>query len=188
MSIKTGNHLAGTGFNTLLLWDDINFNGLSLAVGNSAPDLITLYGSNILGRAFDGNLTMEQLFSSEEVLHGYKEGTGINFHIHWRPTTANTGDVKWNIEFVWQNVETEFNPSMIQNISVISAASGSAWTSIVTGFDIVSGEGMEVGSQIEIRVYRDPSDIEDTYPDDAVLTSVGIHYQIHSDGTRSFHG
>ncbi len=34
------------------------------------------------------------------------------------------------------------------------------------------------------RFFRDPTDGDDTYPDDAVVLSVGVHYEINTVGSR----
>ena len=40
------------------------------------------------------------------------------------------------------------------------------------------------GENISIRKVRDPTDPEDTYSGDALLSSIGVHYQIDGDGSR----
>jgi hypothetical protein len=91
---------AGDFHNQFLLsettrWVDFNVGAVSLGTGASAPGLIQLNGSNIYVLGFDGNVTSEQVFGSIEIDHMYKEGTDILFHVHWMPTTATAGNVKW---------------------------------------------------------------------------------------------
>jgi hypothetical protein len=168
-----------------IAWNDINFEGISLGAAASAPDLVNILGSGIMARGFDGNVTLEQLYSGGEMLHDYKEGTDILLHVHWMPTTTESGDVEWNIEYSWQNMEDSDNlvpaPS---TISAIQATTGVAWFSHVKGFDAIDGTGKRIGSHVMLRLYRNPASTNDTYPDDAVLMSVGIHYQVDTLGSR----
>jgi hypothetical protein len=151
-----------------VLWNDINHPASALTLGAAAPDSISILGAGgIKGLGFDGNATEETVHGSAEILHGYLEGSDIYFHVHWMPTTANAGNVKWQLEYSWQNVDGTFaNPTIID---VIDAASGTAWSHQLAAF----------------AVFRDPGDAADTYGDDAALIQVGIHYQIDVYGSRS---
>lgn len=167
----------------LTRWNDINFPGANLGAGASAPDLVTLFGAgNVLGRAFDGNATTEQLYSSDELLHGYVEGSNIYFHIHWMPTTAEAGNVKWQLEYSWVNAGAV--AAAPTTISATVAAAGAAWTHQMTTFTAINGEGKKIGSQFAFRLFRNPSDAADTYEADAALLSCGIHYQVDATGSR----
>jgi hypothetical protein len=165
-------------------WNDINFPGASLGAGASAPDLEIAFGAgNVLLRTFDGNVTTEQLYAADEMLHGYVEGTDIHFHIHWMPTTAAAGNVKWQLQYSWGNVGAVMPAPT--TITVTDAAAGVAWTHQLSSFPVISGTGKEIGSQFAFRFFRVPNDAADTYGADAALLSIGIHYQIDSFGSTS---
>jgi len=167
-------------------WNDLNFEGTALSTGNSAPDLISLFGSGgIIGRGFDGGNTTEQLFGGSEILHDYKEGTDIHFHLHWMPTTTGLGNVKWQLEYTWQNIDGTF--STPETLELISAAGGTAWKHNKGEFEPINGTGMKIGSHILFRIFRIPTDEQDTYSADAALLSVGIHYQINSTGSSEIY-
>lgn len=175
----------GSGFNTRTLYDDINFEGIGLATGNSAPDLITLYGQgNIVGRSFDGVNTLEQLYGGDEIRHTYAEGEDIYPHIHWMPTTNDAGNVKWILEYAWYNTESMQVQPIVRTISIVDSTGGVAWFPHVIHFPTISGVNMKIGSHFRFRLYRDPSDAQDTYEHDVVLDSFGLHIPINSDGSR----
>jgi len=68
---------------------------------------------------------------------------------------------------------------------ITAAATGVAWTAQKAIFPAISGAGVEIGSQIAFRFFRDPTDIADTYPDDAAITmTLGFHYEIDTPGSR----
>jgi len=164
--------------------EDVNFEAILLARAAAAPDQISIFGSgNIQGLAFDGNNRVEALFGGGEIPHAYKEGSNLAPHIHWMPTTANAGNVKWFLEYNWQlNANTFGAPT---TVSIVDAATGTAWDNIQTDIASISGTGMLFNSHFVFRLYRDPNDAEDTYPDDAVLLSIGLHYEIDTVGSRT---
>ena len=166
-----------------VLWNDINIQSASFALGAVAPDTINFFGAGgIRGLGFDGNATTERIHSSGEILHGYLEGSDIEFHVHWMPTTANAGNVKWQIEYTWINVDGTFsNPT---TLTTIEAAGGTEWHHHYTDFVAIDGTGREIGSAIVFSLFRDPTDGEDTYSDDAAFIQLGIHYQVDVYGSR----
>lgn len=163
-------------------WVDYNVGAASLGTAASAPDLIQLNGSNIYLPAFDGTATSEQLFGSIEINHDYKEGTDLLFHVHWLPTTSSAGNVKWNLDYVIQNLNTPI--SAATTVSVTTAASGTAWRSASSEFPAIFGKDIKVGAQFIFRLYRTPADVADTYADDVAAATVGLHVQVDSLGSR----
>jgi len=173
------------GFHAETLYDDIDFEGITLATGNSAPDLINFYGQgNIIGRSFDGGSTLEQLYGGGELLHFYKENGDVSFHVHWMPSTATAGTVKWFLEYTWYNMESLPQQPIVNTISVLDQAGGVAWFPRVVAFPDISGQGKKTGSHFRFRIYRNPSDVEDTYPNDAAFDSAGLHVPVDSNGSR----
>ena len=165
--------------------DDINIPGLALGPGASPPDKITILGSgNIRAYGFDGNATTEELHGSTEILHGYVEGSNISFHVHWMPTTADSGNVKWQLEYSWYNTdEVAPNPTII---SVVQSTSSTAWKPLKGIFPAIDGTGKRIQSDFVFRLFRDPTDGEDTYNShDAALLQVGFHYWTDAHGSRT---
>ena len=162
-------------------WNDIVLAGVILGAGASAPDLISFNATNIFVYGFAGLATSEQLFGQPEVTHDYKQGTDIYVHVHWTPTDNNAGNVKWYLEYSWQNIDAVFPAATV--ISIIDPSSGTAWTHQLAEFPLISGAGKNIGSIFNFRLYRVPGG-EDTYQSDAALLSLGIHYQINTFGSR----
>lgn len=163
-------------------WEDIVIPVAALGTGPSAPDLVAFGPSgNLKLHAFDGGSTTEQLYGSIEALHAWKEGTAISFHIHWAPTTANTGNVKWQLEVTIADGNGTFGAPT--TLDVTAAAGGTAWVHKLSAFPDVSGTGYHIGAIGVFRLFRNPSDAADTYPDDAVVMSIGVHYQRDTPGS-----
>lgn len=166
-----------------IVWDDISLSGLSFAPGGAAaPSLISFVDANTIVYGFSGASTTERLYLSTEMKHDYKEGSDIDFHIHWTPTTNNTGNVKWQVYYTWQTVDGTFSAPTL--LTVTTAARGTAWQNTISNFGLISGAGKIINSQLVIQVFRVPTDGADTYPDNAAFIAFGIHYQKDTAGSR----
>jgi hypothetical protein len=176
------NPLTGSGFNSKALWEDIIIYPTSLGSAASSPDLSTFKG-NILAYGFDGVNTLEQLYGSIEIPHSYKEGTDLRMHLHWSPSNTSIGDVKWFLEYSVSDNTDNFTET--KTISFVQATNGSERFHLKDEFDeFISGLGVRIGTIISFRLYRNPSDVQDTYGSDAFILSLGAHYQVDSDGSR----
>ncbi len=164
-------------------WNDINISLVPPQGGAAAPAIIAFNGDSRLDcYAFSGtNPTPDEIHSSLEILHDYLEGSDLNFHIHWFPTTAAVGNVKWNLRYTWFNRGTV--PGAATTVSVVSATSGVAWQEKSSGFTI-SGAGMTMGSRFVFSIFRAPTDPQDTYAANAAVTDIGIHYERDGFGSR----
>lgn len=165
------------------VWRDINLSGASLVPGGSAaPDPINFVDSNLLVYGFDGGTLTERLYGSCEMQHDYKEGSDIELHIHWTPTTADVGTVQWKVYYSWQNnAGAVFAPATLLTPTA-SNSGGVAWANNYTSVATVSGAGKTINSQLVFQIFRVPT--EDTYTGDAALIQFGIHYQCDAIGSR----
>jgi len=167
-----------------VVFNDINMSGQALGPGATPPAVVNIAGSTIRAYAFIGTGgTQDELHGSCEILHDYLEGSDIVPHVHWSPTTAGAGDVKWQLSYIWINRGGTAGASTV--ISVVTAAGGTAWVGHISSFPAISGAGMEIGSRFMYRIFRDPADAADTYGADAVLYDIGIHYQADTVGSRT---
>jgi len=149
--------------------------------GASAPGLASWNASNIYAYSFLGSGPMEQLFGTCEYNHDYREGADIRPHVHWAPSTSGSGNVKWNLDYVWDDMNE--GPSSVQTISVVQAASGVAWRPQVAAFPDISGVDKKIGSQIMFRLWRNSADVSDTFAGGAVLQTFGFHAEVDSFGS-----
>jgi len=165
-----------------LAWIDYNFGVGALGTGASAPDLVEIDSSGIFLRGFDGNVTSEQVFFSLELNHDWAEGTSIEPHVHWMPTTATTGTVVWYMAYGLTSVTSPtFTYTTISVTEQITQAS--QWQGFYTEFSEVDMTGYPIGTQWDARFYRVPTGV-DTYGDDAAVSTVGLHVQVDTLGSR----
>jgi len=167
------------------VYDDYLTSGLSLGTGASAPNL-TVFRDGLEQNAFAGSGPVEEAFFNVHMLHGLKAGTDLTFHIHWSHIIGSpSGDVKWGIEYsVARGYEVGVYPASTTLTTVHTA--GAQYTHHITDDDdmtVTSGVEIEPDSVIICRVFRDSSDVEDTFANDAYLFQIDMHYQRGSVGT-----
>jgi hypothetical protein len=192
-------HLAIDAAGTLALagaatvWDDYMIPGTAVrTTGNSPPDLAGGFvGDNTLDLfVFDGVNTLEQVFFTLQLPHRWKEGSTIYPHVHFSPTHTNSNDanlrvVRFGFEYTWANVNGTFGATATLNLdSDPFAPNASQWKHLIaknaTGID---GTGKTLSSMLACRLFRDPADAVDTYPQDVAFLQFDIHFEIDSLGS-----
>jgi len=167
-----------------VVFDDISLSGMSFAAGGSAaPDIIDFVNANLKTYGFDGGATTERLYITTEMQHAYREGSDLELHIHWAPTTVGAGNVKWQVYYSWVSKDGIYTAPAL--LSVVAAARGQAWQNTYSTFGVISGVGRTINSQLVLQLFRDPSDVADTYAGDAALIAFGIHYEKDTVGSRT---
>lgn len=176
-------------------WDDLMIPGTSVKItGNSPPDMAGGFvGDNTLDLyVFDGNNTLEQVFFTVQMPHNWKQGSTIYPHVHFSPTSTNTGDtnervVRFSLEYTWANIGDTFGATNTLNLdSDPFVPNTSQWKHLLakngTG---IAGTGKTLSSMLVCRLFRDPSDNADTYPQDVAFLQFDVHYEIDSLGSSS---
>lgn len=164
-------------------WNDINKSLLPLSTGANVPSIIAVNGAaHLKVRGFNGIGTLNELGEGCEILHDYKEGTDIVPHLHWAPTTADIGDVKWQLAYMWIDRLGVFTAETV--VSVTVTTSGVAWQEARSNFPAISGTGKHIGGRFHFVLFRDPADAADTYAHDAAGFDFGIHYERDTIGSR----
>lgn len=169
--------------NVAEVWEDLRIAALSTRTNASAPDLITIGPSGgLLTLGFNGDATAEQCYFAIQLPHSYKQGSDIYPHVHWCPVNTNAGNVLWQLEYSWANINGTFEaPTTIESLD---AADGTAWKHQLASFPAITGTGKTISSMIVCRLFRNPADGDDTYGSDAALLEFDIHYQIDSLGSQ----
>ena len=126
----------------------------------------------------------EELFFEAKIPHDYAEGSDMDFHLHWSPSTANAGDVVWAVEYVWTEKNGTATNTTITSSTITS--DGVAFRHQVdTIIPTLSGTGRGIGGIISGRIYRIADAAADDYADDAFLLAADFHYQVDGFGTRN---
>lgn len=166
-------------------YDDLNFPALSLTKSASLTPTLggILASGSIQGLLFNGATQVNEVYSSGEILHSYKQGSNLYPHVHWMSSTTGAGNVTWFLEYSIANVNGAYGAP--NTINVTQATTGAAWVHRLAELPAIDGSGLTIGSQIVFRLYRDANAANDTYTDNAALISFGIHYQMDSVGSSS---
>jgi hypothetical protein len=156
--------------------------------GINSPDFIPFKNNGAVSKgvynyAFSPTAA-EELFFDAKVLHNYAEGTGWDFHIHWTPSTNDTGNVCWSLEYTWveKNVAA---PDTTIVITPIAADGVDRKHQVNDVIAFISGAGKKIGAVVSGRIFRDATNPLDTYPADAFLLAADFHYQADGIGTRN---
>lgn len=165
-------------------YDDMMVGGVAVALGGTAPSLGTFGpsgGLQVYLFSGAGGPTQSVHFTIQ-LSHAYKVGTNLGLHVHWAPSTAAAGNVKWFIEYAWANIDAAFGaPS---SDSTITAAAGVAWQHQVSAFTSIVGTGKGISSVLVGRLYRSSADGDDSYGASAALLGIDAHILMDSIGSR----
>jgi hypothetical protein len=176
------------------VWDDLMIPGFAVkTTGTSPPDFTTVFAGsgNIDYYAFDGASLLEQVYFSVQMPHCWKEGGTIYPHVHFAPTSTNTGDlnsrvVRFSLEYTWAAINGTFgSPATFTMDSAGFVPNTSQWKHLLcTNNTGIAGTGKTLSSVLMCRLYRDPTDAADTYPQDVAFLSFDLHYEIDALGSE----
>ena len=138
-----------------------------------------------------GTSPIEEVFFTVQLPHDYKQGSDIYPHVHFAPTSTNGGDtnsrtVRWYLAYQWANIDGTFGSSATVSMDKAFVPNTSLWSHLIAGnVASVSGTGKNISSILMCRLYRDPGDAADDYPQDAAVLYFDIHYESDTVGSRS---
>jgi hypothetical protein len=146
------------------------------------PGLPTLDGYGFIGTGVQVN----EINSSFEIMHDYKEGSNLSVHIHWCGENGTAGNVRWYVDYSIMPVGAE--APALTTIDAIVANPGIGANSraihTISNIGTISGVGLTIGRIIMFTIRRNPADTSDTYTGRAILLQPGVHYQIDTLGSR----
>lgn len=165
-------------------WNDYLNTGLALPRTAANAPTITTYRGNISQLAFTGTGgVINETWINVHILHDYKKGTKLYPHIHWSHNNASpSGDVKWIVEYSVSKGHGAgvFPASTTINLVQTAAAQYTHQIIETSSDDAIVATNLEPDSVVQFRIYRDPTDGEDTFEDDAFLLYFDCH--VETDG------
>lgn len=167
-------------------WDDSQTPPLTIQVGVAAPDPCTLLGdASMTGfRCFAGTgVTVEEATGTMQASHRIQPDSTVYPHVHWAPTTADAGNVVWQLEITCANVNSVFPATSVVECTA-DPADGTAWTHQIAGCGTGVTGCSGISSILAFRVFRDPAHASDTYEADAALLGVDYHFYANDGGSR----
>jgi len=135
-------------------------------------------------RAFSPNVRQVIHFSIQ-LPHGYKYGTPLDLHVHWGKKDGVVGDVCWKALFSGAPLGSAFPvPSTVITGNSTAFSHDGAYVHLLTPLGAIPGTTFtSVSSMIDVVLWREPSDVTDTYPGDAFFNETDTHIQFDQTGS-----
>ena len=163
-------------------WDDlrVSANATKINPATSKPDYSTFISNTktfLFDPDSDEGVTFDLQFS-----HAYAHETPVEPHVHWAPTTADTGIVVWGLECTYAEISGTFGIPWV--ITTTQAGTG-AYVHSYAELPEVSMTGIDtVSSMWSCYLYRDADASNDTYTGDAALIEFDVHFLADTLGSR----
>lgn len=168
-------------------WDDMRTALSSARRRGSSDPVWTKLADNgagsvgVYAHAFSASAEQE-LFFEIQMSHQWDEGTAVKPHIHWCPIDATAGDVVWGLEYtVTHPVGGVYSSTTI--LSVTDASEGVANGTQIAPWGEIDMTGQRDSCVFVCRVFRDATNVADTYAGVAFGLSVDFHYRKNSNGS-----
>ena len=159
---------------TATSYDDLRFPATAINPAG-APSAMTFDTVNIGFSAANGQTQVIAIIA--QMPHEWKAGSTIEPHVHWQPTSTNTGSVLWRMEYKWTNIE-DTEPGAYTVLNALDPADGITFKHQYASFGGISGAGKTASSILTILISRIGGDATDTYTGAALLKEFDIHYEI----------
>jgi hypothetical protein len=161
-------------------WDDLRFPAQAVNPVGAASD--PTWDVDNIGWGFSASATnMVQIVA--QIPHAWKIGSELRPHIHWQPTSTNTGNVLWRMEYKWTNAN-DTESGTWTTIDVLDAGDGTIGKHQIASFAAIDGTGKGLSSILSIKLSRIGGDGTDTYTGVALMKEFDIHYVVDGDGSR----
>lgn len=187
MQVEAGGTVKQVGDATV--FDDINTGLNPRNTGTGRPTLASFVGGL---SEFQFAVNDYADLTPIELLHGWKEGSTFEIHLHW--ALGGTNDttvrgVKWQIEYSIANMVDNGGTTAFAAITPVSVESSipsgqPALTHRYTSVVSVVGTGFKIGTQLCMQVKRIASVTNTAPAANPYLLSIGIHYEIDTLGSR----
>jgi hypothetical protein len=165
--------------NKPVFWTDLRVpaQNTRLNPSHSEPQFLEFTDGLFLYKFSTANSDTDSVHFVAQLPHSYKEGSDIHPHIHWAPDNADTGDVRWQFEYIIANRNETF-PSVAISETITEAADGIALSHQRRGFSVIDGTGITISAMIICRLTRlSSSDGLDTFTGNACFLEFDFHIQ-----------
>jgi hypothetical protein len=171
-------------------WRDL-FGGMDPRGGGSAPTW-TLFRNGLYLYSFSAT-QMREVFASMHIDHDYAIGTPMYPHMHFTVNSTASGVVRWGFEYSvakghQQATGSIYGPSTI--VYVEQTINGTTdqykhFVAEVSEANAIPPTNLEPDTVILMRVFRDATHPNDTYPDAVFGIQTDLHYQTSRWATKN---
>jgi len=166
-------------------WDDLRTPVNAVKVSAAAPPTwVTFRGSQVLQFEEVVNPALQKaVYFSLQLPHSYKEGTDLYVHVHYTYGSDNRDHTAvWALYYSYANINDVFSQPDFRQVTTTH---GDSAQHLVASFDKISGAGLKISSMFVCELFRDSTDVEDTYKDDLYLLEVDVHFEQDSMGSTT---
>ena len=161
------------------VWDDLRIPLTSVRVTGPKAPAWTAFVDGTYAWAFS-NTTENEVYFVMQSSHKQKLNSPFEAHLHWVPSTTNTGSIQPCIECTKSDIGGTFGSTF--TTCGICAADGTAFKQQICELGDIPGF-TGVSGMMNCRLYRDVTGPDD-YTAIAYFLEFDHHYQIDSNGSR----
>jgi len=160
------------------VWDDLRFPAAGIdPVGAAAdPSRDTTDGRFIFSGLLDNTIAIQA-----QMPHAWKAGTAIHPHLHWSPTTTDTGTVEWTLQHKIANIDGVF-PGSWTTLSLSVTPAGVVDTHQLDEFTSIDMTGYIASCMLLVILTRKGS--TDDCDETVKLNELDFHYEIDKLGSK----
>jgi hypothetical protein len=170
--------LTVTELHNVIGWDDITADlGSGKIAGANTPTWGT-FRDGIDAYAFATG-ALNELWITFHVKHDYSDGTLVYPHVHWAPTTTDTGVVRWGFEYTVQKGHDQgaFPASTTVYVETNVSSSSQYQHFISEVADADAFDAFEADTLVLMRVFRDGGHGNDTFGAAVSAFTADLHFQ-----------
>lgn len=168
-----------------VVWDDIQFpiSGGKVPAANF-PDYAA-FTTNTMAYKFDVDDYID--LQANEMVHWWKEGTDVYFHVHTTLDGANASGgsyyAKFTLYIAYADDDTVYTETS-KDIEIEIPDGTADMTNLFGQATALSFSGLTIGTQVEVRVKRIAATSGTEYPNHIFITQVGLHAEKNTLGSR----
>lgn len=166
-------------------WRDISADLNVKASGTTVPTW-AVFRNGLYAWRFSAT-SMNEIQVNFHLNHDYALGTPIYFHVHWSSASSpiGTGNVRWGFEYIiakGHGQETFPASNIVYVEQSISTTYQHMVAEISTG---ITSASLEPDSLVMVRIFRDATHANDTYPNPTFILTADMHYQANTFATKN---
>lgn len=156
-------------------WKDLIIPGEETRSGASAPAFTAIVGG--IYKPLFHNAQIDEVHATWHMNHDYVIGTDVYMHVHWSPSTTNTGVCRWGFEWSYARGYSLDAFTSTTTTIIEQAASGVAGKHQIAESAALTIPNLETDGLIIFRLFREGNHANDTFTGDSWLLTCDIHYQ-----------
>jgi hypothetical protein len=139
---------------------------------SGAPTWVSFRGSEVLSYAPNQDNTIH---FAVELPHIFTPGTDISCHVHFVPTSTNTGDLRWEFTYSFANIGSVF--PVETSVAAVVAVDGTQYKHQIADplFTFANPGDWDYGGIALCSLTRTGTHADDTYPDAVYNIAVVFH-------------